>query len=295
MKRLAIAVMLSTALAVAAVPAEATSPNAATPAAATGGTARKPENGAWGVDLSSMDTRTKPGDDFFGYVNGKWVERTEIAADRVEAGGLATLQDKALEQMRAILVEAAADAGAAKGSERQKMGDWYASFIDEAAIEAAGFTPIKPELDAIAAVGNRQQLVDLFARNHGRLGLKPITISVDADRNRVRTTIVNIETGALGLGSRDLYLDPAYAPILEAQRAHIARLLKITGFDNTEARARNMQAVETKIAKIRALQLRCLRAGSLHGLDTPVCRRVRPKGATLSSFAVIAVIAAAPG
>ncbi|MEF8718544.1 MAG: M13 family metallopeptidase [Candidatus Accumulibacter necessarius] len=250
MKRLALAATLSTALAVAAASAEAVPPNATPTTAATGGTTRKAENGAWGVDLSSMDTRVKPGDDFFRYVNGKWVERTEIPADRVEAGGLATLQDKALEQMRAILVEAAADTGAAKGSDRRKMGDWYASFMDEAAIEAAGFTPIKPELDAIAAVGNRQQLADLFARNHGRLGLKPITVGIDFDRNRARTTIVNIETGALALGSRDLYLDPAYAPILEAQRAHITRLLKIAGFDNAEERARNMQALETKIAKI---------------------------------------------
>ncbi len=130
------------------------------------------------------------------------------------------------------------------------MGDWYASFMDVDAIEAAGFAPIKPELDAIAAVTDRQQLVDLFARSHGGLLLKPIIVGVDIDRNQVDKTIVNIETSGLSLGAREYYLDPGYAPILKAQREHIARLLAIAGFDDTETRARNMQALETRIAKI---------------------------------------------
>ena len=210
----------------------------------------KPENGAWGIDLTGMDASVKPGDDFFRYVNGKWVERTEIPADKLEAGGLAALQDKALEETRRILEEAAADTRAAKGSDTQKMGDWYASFMDEAAIEAAGFAPIKPELDAIAAVETRQQLVDLFARSHGSLGLKPIIVGVDFDRNQVGKTVVSIETSGLSLGAREFYLEAAYAPVRQAQLAHIARLLRIAGFDDTEARAKNMQALETKIAGI---------------------------------------------
>ena len=85
--------------------------------------------------------------------------------------------------------------------------------MDEAAIEEAGFAPIKPELDAIAAVTNRQQLIDLFARNHGGLLLKPIIVGVDFDRNQVGKTIVSIETSGLSLGARDFYLEPAYAPV----------------------------------------------------------------------------------
>ena len=210
----------------------------------------KPETGAWGIDLTGMDTSVKPGDDFYRYVNGQWVDRTEIPADKLEAGGLSALQDKALDQIRAILVDAAADTKAAPGSDTQKMGDWYAAFMDEAAIEAAGFAPIKPELDAIAAVGNRKQLVELFARSHGSFGLKPILIGVDFDRNQVNKTVVSVETSGLSLGARELYLDPAYEPVLEAQRAHIAKLLAIAGFDDTDARAARMQALEKKIAKI---------------------------------------------
>jgi len=182
--------------------------------------------------------------------NGKWTERTEIPADKLEAGGLAALQDKALDETRRILEEATADTGAAKGSDAQKMGDWYASFMDEAAIEAAGFAPIRPELDAIAAVTSRQQLVDLFARSHGRPGLKPIVVSVDFDHNQVGRALVSIETSGLSLGARELYLEPAYAPVREAQKAHIARLFRIAGFDDAESRAKSTQALEARIAEI---------------------------------------------
>ena len=251
MKRLALSLVFFLALAGCSKRADHTVDGDAAPAtAATQAESSKPENGDWGIDLTGMDSSVKPGDDFFRYVNGKWLDRTEIPADKLEAGGLTALQDKALEETRAILEEAAADTKAAKGSDKQKMGDWYASFMDEAAIEAAGFAPIKPELDAIAAVTSRQQLIDFFARNHGGFLLKPIIVGVDFDRNQVGKTIVSIETSGLSLGAREFYLDEAYAPVRQAQVAHVARLLAIAGFDDTEARARRVQDLETKIAKI---------------------------------------------
>ena len=247
----AVSLMLLIALGGAKEPADRSSVGADAPAtAAREAQSSRPENGAWGIDLTGMDASVKPGDDFFKYVNGSWVERTEIPADKLEAGGLAALQDKALEETRRILEQAAADTRAAKGSDTQKMGDWYASFMDEAAIEAAGFAPIKPELDAIAAVETRQQLVDLFARSHGGLGLKPLLVTVDFDRNQIGRTVVSIETSGLSLGAREFYLEAAYAPVRQAQLAHVARLLRIAGFDDAEARAKNVQALETKIAGI---------------------------------------------
>jgi putative endopeptidase len=250
-KRLAASLVFFLALAGCSKPADRTVDGNAAPAtAAVPAESSKPENGDWGIDLTGMDASVKPGDDFFRYVNGKWLDRTEIPADKLEAGGLTALQDRSLAETRAILEEAAADTKAAKGSDRQKMGYWYASFMDEAAIEAAGFAPIKPELDAIAAVTNRQQLIDHFARSHGGFLLKPIIVGVDFDRNQVGKTIVSIETSGLSLGAREFYLDEAYAPVRQAQLAHIARLLAVAGFDDTEVRAKRVQDLETKIAKI---------------------------------------------
>ena len=249
MKSIAPPFLLLAALAGGPAPA-AGAPPAGPTGPATAADAARPANGAWGVDLTGMDPSVRPGDDFFRYVNGKWVERTEIPADKVDAGGLTALQDRSLEETRRLLEEAAADAAAPKGTERQKMGDWYASFMDEKAIEAAGFLPIKPELDAIAAVATRQQLVLLFARSHGALGAKPLAVAVDFDRHRIGKTLVAIETAGLSLGAREFYLEPAYAPVREAQLAHVARLLKIAGFDDTQARALRVQGLETKIAEI---------------------------------------------
>ena len=217
------------------------------PAAAS---ASKPENGAWGIDLDNLDPQVKPGDDFYRYVNGKWLDRTQIPADKMDVGGLNSLQDKALDQTKAILEAAAADATSQPGSEDRKIGDWYASFMDESAIEAAGFTPIKPELDAIQAVTSRDQLLGLFARNHGALGLRAFVVDVDFDRNEVGKVRPSIDIMPLTLGAREFYLDAAYAPVRTAQRAHIARLLQVAGFDQAEARAERIQALETRIARI---------------------------------------------
>lgn len=218
--------------------------------AAVAAPAAKPQTGTWGIDLTAMDRSVRPGDDFYSFVNGGWNARTTIPDDKLEVGGLAELQDKALAQTRAILEEAAADANAPAGSERRKIGDWYASFMDEAAIEKAGFAPIAPELTAIDAVKTRGQLLDLFARNHGAVGAKPLVVGVDFDRNRIKRTIVSIDIAPLSLGARELYLEPPYAPVRDAQRAHIARLLKAAGFDDVEARAKRVQDLETKIAAI---------------------------------------------
>lgn len=248
MKISVLALALTLAIAGCQQPA-ATAPAAETPVAAKPAPA-KPENGAWGVDLANMDTAIKPGDDFYAYVNGKWNQRTEIPDDKVEVGGLASLQDKALQQTHALLEAAAADTGAAAGSEVKKIGDWYATYMDEAALDKAGFAPIKPELDAIDALSTHQQLIDLFARTHGAIGLRAITVAVDADRNMVGKMRPSIETSAVVLGAREFYLEPAYAPLRQAQQAHIARMLTIGGFDDAEARASRIQDLETRIARL---------------------------------------------
>ncbi|WP_271679813.1 M13 family metallopeptidase [Thermomonas mangrovi] len=248
MKISVLALALTLAIAGCQQPA-ATAPAPETPVAAKPAPA-KPENGAWGVDLANMDTAIKPGDDFYAYVNGKWNQRTEIPDDKVEVGGLASLQDKALQQTHALLEAAAADTSAAAGSEVKKIGDWYATYMDEAALDKAGFAPIKPELDAIDAVSTHQQLIDLFARTHGAIGLRAITVAVDADRNMVGKMRPSIETSAVVLGAREFYLEPAYAPLRQAQQAHIARMLTIGGFDDAEARASRIQDLETRIARL---------------------------------------------
>src|SRR5829696_5884804 len=119
-----------------------------TPAVARDG---KPTFAPWGVDLTAMDSGVKPGDDFFAYVNGSWAKRTEIAPDRTFVGIDSVLNDQLDKDVRAI-VEDMAQNPAGSGQIGQQVGDFYASWMDEATIAAKGTTPLKPHLDRISAV-----------------------------------------------------------------------------------------------------------------------------------------------
>ena len=108
----------------------------------------RPSDGA-GLDLAGIDRAVKPGDDFFAYANGAWLRATEIPADKGSYGSGAMVFDRTHERITAIVKEAAAGPAPA-GSDARKIGDYYASYLDLAAIEAKGLAPMQPTLDAIA-------------------------------------------------------------------------------------------------------------------------------------------------
>ena len=122
----------------------------------------KPAFGTWGYNAEAMDSSVKPGDDFWDYVNGSWAKRTEIAPDRTFVGIDSVLNDQIDKDVRAIVEDMAKDP-ASSGQIGQQVGDFYASWMDEAGIEARGTAPLKPYLAEIAAVKDRSGLVDLFA------------------------------------------------------------------------------------------------------------------------------------
>src|SRR5437762_10701981 len=102
----------------------------------------KPLFGDWGYDPSAMDSSVKPGDDFWAYINGTWNKKTQIAADRASAGPFVTLSDAAERDVRQIVEQLAADPN--RDHLGQQVGDFYSSFTDTGAIEAAGTAPLKP-------------------------------------------------------------------------------------------------------------------------------------------------------
>jgi endothelin-converting enzyme/putative endopeptidase len=113
-------------------------------AAAPAVNAAKPVYGDWGYDNAAMDSSVKPGDDFWTYVNGTWDKKTQIAADRASAGPFVTLSDAAERDVRQIVEQLANDPN--RDHLGQQVGDFYSSFVDTAAIEAAGIAPLKPYL-----------------------------------------------------------------------------------------------------------------------------------------------------
>ncbi|MGN6375372.1 MAG: M13 family peptidase, partial [Sphingomonas sp.] len=122
----------------------------------------QPEYGAFGVDLSARDTAVKPGDDFWEYANGTWDKTTQIAADRTRAGPFITLADRSERQVHDIVDDLAKNPDMYGPAGRQ-IGDLYASWMDQAGIEARGTAPLKPYLAKIAAVKDRAGLETLFA------------------------------------------------------------------------------------------------------------------------------------
>src|SRR6478752_203874 len=138
--------------------------------------AAKPVYGNWGYDPAAMDSSVKPGDDFWAYVNGTWDKKTQIAADRASAGPFVTLSDGAEKDVHQIVEQLAADPN--RDHLGQQVGDFYSSFTDTAAIEAAGIAPLKPYLAEINAAKTRAQLISLFVKPGFA---SPVDLSLDAD------------------------------------------------------------------------------------------------------------------
>ena len=212
----------------------------------------KPQIGSFGFDAAGMNTSVKPGDDFVAYANGTYFAKLEIPADKTAYGMSSGLTDLSRERTRTIIEKAAASGGA-PGSEAQKVGDFFASFMDEAAIEAKGIAPLKPDLDAIAAIKTKDELAEAMGRNL-RLGVGgPIGMGVGPDRKNPDRFVVQGGQGGLGLPDRDYYLDdknPAFVAARPKYKTYIATLFTLAGYDNGAARAEAIFALETEIARV---------------------------------------------
>jgi len=223
----------------------ATASLVATSAPAVAQTA-KPVFGDWGYNPAAMDTSVKPGDDFFAYVNGSWYKKADIASDRTFVGIDSVLNDQIDKDVRDI-IENAAKNPTQFGATGQQIGDFYASWMDEPAIEARGLDPAKPYLAKIDAVANRGQLEDLFAT----VGYQaPIGIGIYPDPKAPSRYAVGAGQSGLGMG-RDYYLltGAKYDAFRTAYRNYIAKILALAGKSDAETRADRIMALETKMAK----------------------------------------------
>jgi putative endopeptidase len=208
----------------------------------------KPAFAPWGVDLSAMDGAVKPGDDFFDYVNGAWAKRTEIAADRTFVGIDSVLNDQLDKDVRAI-VEDMATNPAQSGRIGQQVGDFYASWMDEAAIANKGAAPLKPYFDRIAAVNGKGGLIDLFAT----IGYQsPVGVSIYPDLANPTQYAVYASQSGLGMPNRDYYLlqGAKYDAYRAAYRAYVIKIQELAGIPDAAAKADRIVALETAIAKV---------------------------------------------
>jgi predicted metalloendopeptidase len=203
-----------------------------------------------GLLLDHFDRSVRPQDDFFRFVNGKWLATTEIPADKSNYGMFGMLDDKSEANLRAI-VESAASAQAAVGSDSQKVGDFYASFMDEAAAEALGVKPLSDELARIDAIRTPRDLSVAFGRMQ-RIGVsQPFAYFVGIDKKNASTNISYLYQNGLSMPDRDYYLsdNEKMKAARAAHRTYVRDLLAAAGDSNAAAAAEQIVAIETRLAK----------------------------------------------
>ncbi len=219
-------------------------------AADSAATKARPELGSFGIDLAGMDKTVTPGNDWVRYVNGGYTEKLQIPADRTNYGMFTKLRDLSQERTRTI-IEATAKTGGAAGTNAQKVGDYYASYMDEAGIEARGLAPVKPMLDEIAAIKDRAALAArMGALSRDGIDM-PIGASVFGDLKNPDILSAYVGQGGLGMPDRDYYLDDKNPKFVEARGKyveHIGRMLTLAGVANAPARAQAIYDLEKKIA-----------------------------------------------
>jgi putative endopeptidase len=203
-----------------------------------------------GIDLTHLDPAVRPQDDLFGHVNGRWLADYVMPADRATDGAFRQLYDRAEEQVREIISDAART-GDASASDEQRIGDLYASFVDEEAVERRGLAPLLEELaliddavgpDGLAGVIGRLQRTGVG----GAVGAYVNTDSKDASRY-----LIHVNQSGLGLPDESYYRDDQHASILGGYAAHIAAMFALVhggSADEYAERAGRIVALETKLA-----------------------------------------------
>lgn len=208
----------------------------------------KPQYGTWGFDAAGADTSVKPGNDFFRYANGTWLDHTPIPADK-PAVSLRLAMTDLTEQRLHELMEAAARNPASDTATAGKVGAFYQSFMDQAHVDALGAKPITPQLDAVKQATTR----DAQAALMGRTGLdfegSLFNLYFDVDLKDTNRYAVYVSQAGLGLPDRDYYLKPEFAKQKAAYQAYVTKLLTLVGWAQPEAAAKDVVAFETAIAQ----------------------------------------------
>ena len=209
----------------------------------------KPVYGSWGVDLDARNETVNPGDDFYSHANGNWLAAHEIPEERTSYGVSLIVHERAEGRVKAIIEELGAGGGS-KGSPEQKVGDYYASWMDTVTVNELGIKPLQPDLDRIAGISNVAELTAEFGQLYYVNGISPLATGLGIDPRNPDRFNFNVGLGGMGLPDRDYYLDDTeqFKGIREAYKNHIARMLDFAAIEASNPKAEQILALETKIA-----------------------------------------------
>ncbi len=216
---------------------------------ATTGISNLPEEGkVSGLTLENFDRTVRPQDDLYRFANGKWLDSFEIPADKSSFGAFTHLYDRSQENLKAIILDASA--GRLSGESAKKVGDAYAAFMDEAAIEAAGLKPLRAERNAIAALKTHED-VGRHLFYLGDMGVKnPVGGWVDQDHKNTTEYILYLTQWGLGLPDRDYYFkeEEKFQIIRAGYLVYLTRVFELLGSSDASARAKAVMELEKSLA-----------------------------------------------
>ncbi len=205
-----------------------------------------------GIDIKYLDPSVRPQDDLYAHVNGKWIQSVEIPADRSSWGSGSMLRESTKAQIRSIIEAAQADKSAKPGSNNQKIGDLYASFMDEKKLDALGYAPLSAELAKIRALKDKKGVQPLIARL-AQMGVStPYELGIMQDAKESTRYAVYISQSGLSLPDRDYYLkndDAKLSAVRAKYQKHVEHMLGMIGHKDAAAAAAAIVAFETELAQ----------------------------------------------
>ena len=204
-----------------------------------------------GIELENFDTSVKAQKDFYRYVNGAWLQKTEIPADKSNYGSFSALSDESEKNLRTIIEEAARKQDKIPSSDEQKVGDFYRAYMDTVRVERLGLGPIRDKLERIADISGRDDLLRLFAQLRKTGVQTPVVFYVAQDAKVSDQYISYLSQSGLGLPDRDYYFneDDKFTNIREKYVAYIEQLLTLADQPDPAAKAARIMEIETALAE----------------------------------------------
>ena len=206
-----------------------------------------------GIELANMDKQTRPQDDFYQYVNGAWLTKTEIPADKSTYGSFTMLRDKSREDVKAIIEETSKLTNVEKGSDAQKVGDLYRSYMDTAKLDELGMKPIQAELDKISNLKDHEQIAAYFAQTQINNTDAPFGFFVNNDSKEPTKYIMYMSQSGLGLPTKEHYekTDEKSVKLRQDYLAHLTKMFTLSGFEKPAEDAQKIMQLETALANIQ--------------------------------------------
>ncbi|MCP9318850.1 M13 family metallopeptidase [Acetobacter persici] len=243
-----VALLLSAGLGLSSVAGTAraeTAPQAAAPAAVP-----QASFGTWGVDLAGRDTAEKPGNNFFKYANGTYLDHLTIPSDMTSYGPFNALAELSRTRVQTILNDLSAHPVKHPKSIEEKLGTFYASFMDEKSIEKQGIKPMKDDLESIQKMLDAKAFATLSGTASANFMTSPFSLGINPDAKDPTHYALGVDQAGLGLPDRDYYLKPEFAAKRAAYQTYITQALTLIKWPEPANAAAAIVAFETKLAEV---------------------------------------------